>query len=130
MPAGWRRTWRITRSCWPSTASRHPDFDWDDFLPPIRDMASYQGKLLGIPYRVTASILNYQKQLLADVGFDKAPENWAEFQAAASPPPRQARRIATGSASGGARDRRWSADSRRSCAAMAGGISIRRPGRS
>ena len=65
-----------------STASRRPDFDWDDFLPPIREMASYQGKLLGIPYRVTASILNYQKQLLADVGFDKAPENWAEFQAA------------------------------------------------
>ena len=42
-------------------------------------MASYQGKLLGIPYRVTASILNYQKPLLAEVGFDKAPENWDEF---------------------------------------------------
>ena len=65
-----------------NAASKHPDFDWDDFLPPIRDMASYQGKLLGIPYRVTASMLNYQKQLLADVGFTKAPENWAEFQAA------------------------------------------------
>lgn len=65
-----------------SAAARHPDFDWDDFLPAIRDMASYQGKLLGIPYRVTASILNYQKQLLADVGFKRAPENWAEFQAA------------------------------------------------
>ncbi len=65
-----------------AAASRHPDFDWDDFLPAIRDMASYEGKLLGIPYRVTASILNYQKQLLADVGFNKPPENWAEFQAA------------------------------------------------
>ena len=65
-----------------AAAGRHPDFDWDDFLPAIRDMASYQGKLLGIPYRVTASILNYQKQLLADVGFDTAPENWAAFQAA------------------------------------------------
>jgi multiple sugar transport system substrate-binding protein len=62
-----------------SSASRRPDFDWDDFLPSIRDMASYQGKLLGIPYRVTASILNYQKPLLAEVGFDKAPENWDEF---------------------------------------------------
>ena len=64
------------------SAGKHPDFDWDDFLPPIQDMASYQGKLLGIPYRVTASVLNYQKQLLADVGFAKAPETWAEFQAA------------------------------------------------
>ena len=82
MPAGSRRTWRITKSCWPAPPAKHPDFDWDDFLPPIRDMASYQGKLLGIPYRVTASILNYQKQLLADVGFTKPPENWAEFLAA------------------------------------------------
>ena len=32
-----------------AAAGRHPDFDWDDFLPAIRDMASYQGKLLGIP---------------------------------------------------------------------------------
>jgi len=46
---------------------------------PIRDMASYQGKLLGIPYRVTASILHYQKPLLAEVGFAKAPESWDEF---------------------------------------------------
>src|SRR5277367_2819219 len=64
------------------SAGKNPDFDWDDFLPPVRDMASYQGKLLGIPYRVTTSILNYQKQLLADAGFKRAPENWAEFQAA------------------------------------------------
>ncbi len=65
-----------------STAGKHPDFDWADFLPPIQDMASYQGKLLGIPYRVTASILHYQKQLLADVGFNQAPQNWEEFLAA------------------------------------------------
>jgi len=62
---------------------RHPDFDWDDFLPSVRNMASYQGKLLGIPYRVTTSILNYQKQLLADAGFTQPPGNWDDFQAAA-----------------------------------------------
>jgi len=65
-----------------ASASRHPDFDWDDFSPPIREMASYQGRLLGIPYRVTSSVLCYQKQLLADVGFTKPPSNWAEFLAA------------------------------------------------
>src|SRR5471030_1835334 len=26
-------------------AGKHPDFDWDDFLPAVRDFASYQGKL-------------------------------------------------------------------------------------
>src|SRR5271165_210129 len=55
------------------TAARHPDFDWDDFLPSVRDMASYKGKVLGIPYRVTASILNYQKPLLEAAGLAKAP---------------------------------------------------------
>ncbi|WP_428487145.1 extracellular solute-binding protein [Rhodopila sp.] len=64
-------------------AGKHPDFDWDDFLPSVRDLASYQGKLLGIPYRVTASILNYQKQLLAEAGFATPPDNWESFLAAA-----------------------------------------------
>jgi multiple sugar transport system substrate-binding protein len=74
------------------TASRHPDFDWDDFLPSVRDMASYKGKVLGIPYRVTASILMYQKALLAGAGMTKAPGNWDEFlaacQATTKPPER------------------------------------------
>jgi multiple sugar transport system substrate-binding protein len=73
-------------------AGRDPDFDWDDFLPPVRDMASYQGKLLGIPYRVTASILNYQKPLLADAGISSPPDNWETFlqaaQATTKPPER------------------------------------------
>jgi multiple sugar transport system substrate-binding protein len=72
-------------------AGKHPDFDWDDFLPPVRDFASYQGKLLGIPYRVTTSILNYQKQLLADAGFTAPPADWDSFLAAAqatTKPPR------------------------------------------
>ncbi len=65
------------------TASRHPDFDWDDFLPSIREMATWDGKLSGIPYRVTAGILHYQHELLREIGFDKAPETFAELQAAA-----------------------------------------------
>ena len=73
-------------------AAKHPDFDWDDFLPAVRDLASYQGKLLGIPYRVTTSILNYQKQLLADAGFPTPPGDWDSFlkaaQATTKPPSR------------------------------------------
>ncbi|MGD0109086.1 MAG: extracellular solute-binding protein [Rhodopila sp.] len=74
------------------TAAKHPDFDWDDFLPAVRDLAGYQGKLLGIPYRVTTSILMYQRALLADAGFDAAPEDWDTFlkaaQATTKPPER------------------------------------------
>ncbi len=64
-------------------AARHPDFDWDDFLPPVQNLASYQGKLMGVPYRVTCSILNYQAQLLSDAGFTTPPDNWDSFLAAA-----------------------------------------------
>jgi multiple sugar transport system substrate-binding protein len=76
------------------TSARHPDFDWDDFLPAVRDMASYKGKLLGIPYRATASILHYQKPLLDAAGIPGAPGNWDEFLAAClainQPPQRHA----------------------------------------
>lgn len=66
-----------------ATTSRHPDFDWDDFMPSIREMATWDGKLSGIPYRVTTGIFHYQKALLEQVGFSKAPENFAELQKAA-----------------------------------------------
>jgi ABC-type glycerol-3-phosphate transport system substrate-binding protein len=73
-------------------AARHPDFDWNDFLPSVCDMASYKDKVLGVPYRVTASILNYQNPLLAAAGITKAPENWDEFltacEATTKPPER------------------------------------------
>jgi multiple sugar transport system substrate-binding protein len=66
-----------------TSAGRHPDFDWDDFLPAVRALSTYDGKLCGIPYRVTMGILHYQKALLAQVGITKAPESFAELQAAA-----------------------------------------------
>jgi len=65
------------------TAGRQPDWDWDDFLPPIRDMASYRGKLCGVPYRITMGILHYQKPLLEAVGIHRAPATFAELQDAA-----------------------------------------------
>jgi ABC-type glycerol-3-phosphate transport system substrate-binding protein len=65
------------------TASRHPDFDWADFLPAVQGMATYEGKLSAIPYRVTTGILHYQKALLEQAGFSKPPTNFAELLAAA-----------------------------------------------
>jgi multiple sugar transport system substrate-binding protein len=63
-------------------ASKHPDFDWADFLPAVQNMATYEGKLSGIPYRVTTGILFYQKRLLEQAGV-KPPTNFAELLAAA-----------------------------------------------
>jgi ABC-type glycerol-3-phosphate transport system substrate-binding protein len=61
----------------------HADFDWDDFVPALREMASWNDKLLGIPYRVTMGVLHYQKALLEEAGFARPPGTFAELRAAA-----------------------------------------------
>ncbi len=66
-----------------ASAARHPDFDWADFLPSVRQMATYDGKLSGIPYRVTTGILHYQKPLLEQAGISKPPGTFAELLTAA-----------------------------------------------
>ena len=63
-------------------AAKHPDFDFADFLPAVQSMATYDGKLSGIPYRATTGILFYQKALLEQAGV-KVPSNFAELLAAA-----------------------------------------------
>ncbi len=64
-------------------AGKHADFDWDDFVPAVRQMSIWDNKLSGIPYRVTIGVLHYQKALLEQVGMTRAPETFAELQQAA-----------------------------------------------
>jgi len=75
-------------------AARDPEFNWDDFLAGSKQAASYDGKLSGIPYRITTGILHYQKSLLEQAGFARAPGTFEEFLKAAlavnSPPDRYA----------------------------------------
>lgn len=74
--------------------ARDPAFDWDDFLGGSKRAASYDGKLCGIPYRITTGILHYQKPLLEQAGVTRAPGTFAEFLNAAlavnAPPDRYA----------------------------------------
>ena len=75
-------------------AARDPDFDWGDFLGGSKVAASYDGKLSGIPYRITTGIMVYQKELLAKAGYAEMPGTFAEFEKAAlavnTPPDRYA----------------------------------------
>lgn len=72
--------------------ARDPDFAWDDFLGGSKAAATYDGKLSGIPYRITTGIMVYQKELLAKAGFAAFPTTFADFERAAmavnSPPDR------------------------------------------
>jgi len=74
--------------------ARDPAFDWNDFLAGSKLAATYDGKLSGIPYRITTGILIYQKALLAKAGFAAAPGTFAEFHKTAlavnTPPDRYA----------------------------------------
>jgi multiple sugar transport system substrate-binding protein len=74
--------------------SRHSDFDWDDYLTGTKKAATYEGKLCGLPYRITTGILHYQRALLEQAGFSKPPDTWDEFlktaQAVNKPPERYA----------------------------------------
>src|ERR1700747_3766571 len=74
--------------------ARDPAFDWSYFLAGSKLAASYDGKLSGIPYRITTGILVYQKALLTKAGFAATPGTFAEFQKAAlavnTPPDRYA----------------------------------------
>ena len=60
-----------------------PDFDWNDFLPTVQGMATYDGKLSGIPYRISTGILMYQKKLLTDAGVTSVPQTFDELLKAA-----------------------------------------------
>jgi ABC-type glycerol-3-phosphate transport system substrate-binding protein len=74
--------------------ARDPGFDWNDFLAGSKLAASYDGKLSGIPYRITTGILVYQMALLTKAGFAAAPGTFADFHKAAlavnAPPDRYA----------------------------------------
>ena len=62
--------------------SRDPAWDWADFLGGSKAAATYDGKLSGIPYRVTTGIMHYQKALLEQAGITKLPETFAELEKA------------------------------------------------
>jgi len=63
--------------------ARNPAWDWADFLSGSKRAASYDGKLAGIPYRVTTGIMHYQKALLEQAGITSLPETFAELEKAA-----------------------------------------------
>ena len=59
--------------------ARDAAFDWDDFLTGTKKAATYDGRLIGIPYRITTGIFHYQRALLEQAGFANPPETWEQF---------------------------------------------------
>lgn len=62
--------------------AKDPDWDWNDFLAGSKKAASYDGKTIGIPYRITTGIMHYQKYLMDQAGITKLPETFDELRKA------------------------------------------------
>jgi multiple sugar transport system substrate-binding protein len=63
--------------------ARDPAWDWNDFLAGSKRAASYNGKQIGIPYRITTGIMHYQKALLEQAGIPLLPSTFEELRQAA-----------------------------------------------
>jgi multiple sugar transport system substrate-binding protein len=63
----------------PQMTARSADFDWNDYLTGTKKAATYDGRLVGIPYRITTGIFHYQRALLEQAGFSRPPGTWDGF---------------------------------------------------
>jgi len=63
--------------------ARDPEWDWNDFLAGSKKAATYDGRTIGIPYRITTGIMHYQKYLLDQAGITRLPETFEELRQAA-----------------------------------------------
>ena len=59
------------------------NFAFDDFSPAVRKMGTHEGKLYGVPYRVTMGVLHYQPEVLKQAGIAQVPTTWKELRDAA-----------------------------------------------
>jgi multiple sugar transport system substrate-binding protein len=63
--------------------AKDPTWNWPDFLSGSKRAATYDGKMAGIPYRITTGIMHYQKALLDQAGITQLPQTFAELEKAA-----------------------------------------------
>jgi multiple sugar transport system substrate-binding protein len=65
--------------------SQNPSFDWNDFWPAERHVATVNGKIIGVPALVDNLALVYNKKLFAKAGLSAPTPNWtwSDFENAA-----------------------------------------------
>ena len=63
--------------------AKDPSWNWSDFLSGSKRAATYDGKMAGIPYRITTGIMHYQKALLEQAGITQLPQTFADLEKAA-----------------------------------------------
>jgi multiple sugar transport system substrate-binding protein len=56
-----------------------PAYDEPDILTAARQMGIYDGKIVGLPYRVIGRMLHYRADLFAEVGIEDPPETFEQL---------------------------------------------------
>lgn len=63
----------------PYVAKAGEAYDADDILAAARDMGIYQGKTVGLPYRVIGRMLHYRTDLLVEAGYSVPPKTMSDL---------------------------------------------------
>lgn len=75
-----RRNWAVPLN---DFINADEEWDWDDFPAGLQADVTIRGDIVAVPYRQDLRTLWYNKEMLADAGFDAPPTDWDEFLAAA-----------------------------------------------
>jgi len=75
-----RRGWAVPLN---DFISADAEWDWDDFPDGLKADVTIRGDIVAVPYRQDLRTLWYNKEMLAEAGFDEAPTTWDEFLAVA-----------------------------------------------
>lgn len=66
-----------------SYTEEYPNFNKENYFNGAVESMLYDDKIIGVPWYVETRVLFYRTDLLAEVGYDKAPATWDELKDAA-----------------------------------------------
>ncbi len=75
-----RRNWAVPLN---DFINADEEWDWDDFPAGLQADVTIRGDIVAVPYRQDLRTLWYNKEILAEAGFDEPPTTWDEFLAVA-----------------------------------------------
>ncbi|MCY3979767.1 MAG: sugar ABC transporter substrate-binding protein [Chloroflexi bacterium] len=75
-----RRNWAVALN---DFINADEEWDWGDFPAGLQADVTIRGDIVAVPYRQDLRTLWYNKEMLADAGFDAPPTDWDEFLAVA-----------------------------------------------
>ncbi len=75
-----RRNWAVPLN---DFINADEEWNWDDFPAGLQADVTIRGDIVAVPYRQDLRTLWYNKEILAEAGFDEPPTTWDEFLAVA-----------------------------------------------